>query len=304
MISVILTAYKEAGSISKAINCIANPKYSGIPWDFELIQVSPDDETLEAGLKEANSLKLGNKFVQIKDPQKGKPFALSMASKKANGEILILTDGDVYLGESAIPTILRAFSDVNVGGVTGRPISLDSRANFWGYLSHLLTDSAHHKRMNTLAKGVFFPMSGYLFAIHNSMNDFTIPNNLLSEDGYISYFIANSGKKIVYEPNALVFVKFPKNFKDYLNQKVRSLGGYMQLERLGVTRKFKQSRSIFNEIKYAIFALTYAKNFKEFLWSLSFFPIRLYTWIVIFFKRILLKKELPENGWERILSTK
>ena len=301
MISVILTAYKEAGSISKAINCIANPKYSGIPWDFELIQVSPDDETLEAGLKEANSLKLGNKFVQIQDPLKGKSYALNMAFKRAKGDILVLTDGDVYLSENAISLILTPFANNDVAGVTGRPISLDSRKNFWGYASHLLSDSGHHRRMNTLNKGGFFPMSGYFFAIGNK---YEIPDNLLSEDAYISYLIANSGKKIIYEPRAQVFVKFPKTFKDYLNQKVRSLGGYIQLNRLKITKKLKQSRSFFIELPYAFFVLTYPKNIKELFWSLLLFPIRLYTWIVIFFKRILLKKELPENGWERIESTK
>ncbi|MCK9368805.1 glycosyltransferase family 2 protein [Candidatus Dojkabacteria bacterium] len=301
MISVILVAYKEPISVIKAIKCIADQKYSGIPSDFELIQVSPDDETLSYGLKEATRLNLGRKFIQIKDPLKGKPFALNMAFKQAKGEILVLTDGDVYLGESSISLILSPFSDPNVGGVTGRPISSDLRTNFWGYISHLLTDAANHKRENTINKGRFFPMSGYFMAIRNS---FAIPDNLLSEDAYISYLVANSGKKIEYIPKALVFVKFPKTFKDYLTQKVRSLGGYIQLERLGISKEFKQSRSFFIELKYAIFTLTYGKNIREFIWSVIFFPIRLYTWIVIFIKRMLLKKVLPEKGWERILSTK
>ena len=100
MISVIIASFKEPKTIGRCISCIANKKYSGIPNDFEIIQVSPDSATLNAGRKEANKYKLGKRYIQIKDPRKGKPYALRMAFKKAKGDILILTDGDTILIET------------------------------------------------------------------------------------------------------------------------------------------------------------------------------------------------------------
>jgi len=145
-------------------------------------------------------------------------------------------------------------------------------------------------------------MSGYIMAVRKI--DFDIPSNVLSDDAYISYSIRNSGKQIAYAPKAQCFVKFPTNLKDYYKQKVRSLGGFIQLKQFGVFKKDKQSRSILIEIPYAIFVFKYAKSLKEFWWSLLLFPVRLITWLKIFWERVILKKDMPKLGWERIESTK
>ena len=93
-------------------------------------------------------------------------------------------------------------------------------------------------------------------------------------------------------------------FKDYLKQKVRSLGGYTQLKRMGIFKRDKQSRSFLIEVQYAFFVLKYARNIREFWWSLLLFPARLMTWIMIFWERVIVRKGMPKGGWERIESTK
>lgn len=312
MISIIITSWKEPNTIGKCIKCIADRKYSGLETDFEIIQLSPDQETLDAGLKASKELKLSSKeYIQIQDPRKGKPSALKLAFKKAKGDIWILTDGDTYFGKDSVKYILEPFKNKSVGGVSGRPISMDSRDNMMGYWGHLLSDAGHHRRVTTmnskegnyyLSNTSFFPMSGYIMAVRKI--DFDIPSNVLSDDAYISYSIRNNGKQIAYAPKAQCFVKFPTNLKDYYKQKVRSLGGFIQLKQFGVFKKDKQSRSILIEIPYAIFVFKYAKSLKEFWWSLLLFPVRLITWLKIFWERVILKKDMPKLGWERIESTK
>ena len=313
MISVIIISFKEPHTIRKCISSIADRKYSGIPNPFEIIQVSPDDITLKQGKKEANRLGLSKKqFIQIRDPKRGKPFALKMALKKAKGDIIIFTDGDVFYERNAVRELLKPFEEKNVGGVSGRPISQDSRDNKFGYWGHLLSDSGHHRRKNTMkmvenreyyvSKEKFFPMSGYIMAVRNL--DFDIPEDVLSDDAYISYSIRNMGLDIAYAPKAICYVKFPRNLKDYYKQKVRSLGGFKQLKRMGVFKKDKQSRSFLIELKYTFFVLRYAENVEEFFWSLLLFPVRLMTWIGIFWERDILRKGMPKGGWERIESTK
>jgi len=313
MISVIITSFKEPHTIRKCISSIADRKYSGIPNPFEIIQVSPDELTLKQGRKEANKLGLNKKqYIQVKDPKKGKPYALKMALKEAKGEIVILTDGDVFFEENAVRELLKPFEDENVGGVSGRPVSQDSKNNIYGYWGHLLSDSANHRRKDTMEKvdskeyyvsrDSFFPMSGYIMAIRNL--DFDIPRNVLSDDAYISYTLRNMGMDIAYAPKALCYVKYPTNLKDYYKQKVRSIGGFKQLKRMGVFKRDKQSRSFLIELPYALFVLKYASNIEELFWSLSLFPIRLFTWVRILWERDILKKDMPKDGWERIESTK
>jgi len=73
---------------------------------------------------------------------------------------------------------------------------------------------------------------------------------------------------------------------------------------MGVFQRDKQSRSFWIELTYAFFVLKYASNVKEFFWSILLFPVRLITWIRIFWERDILKKGMPKDGWERIESTK
>lgn len=311
MLSIIITSFKEPNSIGKCISSIADKEYSGIQKPFEIIQVSPDDLTLDAGRKEVNRLKLSNEeYIQIRDPHKGKPFALQIALKKAKGDIIILTDGDTYFDKDSVSELIKPFKEKNVGGVSGRPVSMDPRNNKFGYWGHLLSDAADHRRkacMKDLGEyfisdKTFFPMSGYIMAIRNI--NIEIPSNVLSDDAYISYYLRNKGFDIGYVPQAKCYVKYPRNLKDYFKQKVRSLGGFKQLNRFGMFKKDKQSRSFSIELKYTFFVLGYSKNLKEFIWSLLLFPIRLITWGKIFWERDILKKDMPSSGWERIESTK
>lgn len=312
MITVIITSWKEPRTIGKCIKCIADPKYSGITKPFEILQLSPDKETLDAGLEAVKELHLlKTEYKQIQDPQKGKPYALRLALEKAKGDILIFTDGDTYFEKDSVKYLIEPFENKEIGGVSGRPVSMDSKENIFGYWGHLLSDAAHDKRANTInnRKGnyyisskTFFPMSGYIMATRKY--NFDIPQNVLSDDAYISYFIRNIGKEIAYSPNAKSFVKYPTNLNDYYKQKIRSLGGFTQLERLGVFKKDKQSRNFLIELKYTFFVLGYAKNIREFTWSILLFPVRLITWIRIFIERVLLRKEMGKSGWERIESTK
>lgn len=297
MISIIITSYKEPKTIAKAIESVIY----GLKKNYEIIQISPDKETLEAGFKKAQELKILKNFKQIQDPCKGKPHALNLALNEAKGDILVLTDGDVFFGKNATTELIRAFKKNNVYGVTGRPISRDKKDTMMGYFGHLLSDAAHHKRMKTLKKRKFFPMSGYIMAIRNFQ--LKLPEDVLSDDAYISYVITNKGKHILYAPKAKALVKYPRNLNDYYKQKVRSLGGYLQLQGYDVVNKEKKTRTFKDEIAYFWFPFSYASNFKEFFWSMLLFPIRLITWIRIFFERRILKKDF-KNTWIRIESTK
>ena len=94
-----------------------------------------------------------------------------MAFKRAKGDIVILTDGDVFFEKNAVKELIKPFENSKVGGVSGRPVSQDKKDNKFGYWGHLLSDSADHRRKNTMKKEqgedyyvsgkTFFPMSGY-----------------------------------------------------------------------------------------------------------------------------------------------
>jgi cellulose synthase/poly-beta-1,6-N-acetylglucosamine synthase-like glycosyltransferase len=322
MISIVITAYKEEKTVANALKYLADPVYSGYKEKMMIFQVSPDKATLSAGANYIKTLVNPNLvFHQIQDEQTGKPHALNKALKNIKSDILVLTDGDVSFEENALKVLIDDFEAKNFDIACGQVISQNPRSSFMGYISHMMTRAAHHKRNVELLgifegkgtrfvkKNKFFPLSGYILIFNKTKLDqalgeeFVFPTDCLVEDAYLSYVSFNYKLKLGYIPEAKVRVKFPNTFSDYFKQKKRSTGGFLQLWKYGIVKKETNSRSFWQEFSYFWFPIRFATSFKELIWSLSFFPIRFYLWIVMWWERKMLHKNF-EKTWVRIESTK
>lgn len=314
MITVILTAWEEVKTIGRALNSLVNPEWNDYKGEFEILVVCPDKETWEAATEVSKKFNFRN-IKWLKDPQKGKPYALNLALKQAKGEILFLTDGDVYCGKNVLGKMAKYFADPKVGGVTGRPVAQGKKDSFMHFANHFYADVAHHKRMVTMKQGVsgrslkivsqephFFVMSGYILMMRNLK--IVPPPDCLIEDAYFSYVLHNKGYRLEYEPEAKVYVKYAQNLKDWCGQKLRSVGGYSQLWRYGVLKPETKVRNFWKEAEYALwFPFFYVKNIREFFWALLLYPTRLWLWIKIWWQQRIRRKSFEET-WVRIESTK
>jgi len=192
---------------------------------------------------------------------------------------------------------LEPFKDNKIGAVSGHPVSLNKRENIFGYWSHFLTEAAHQMRL----KNRIWPCSGYLYAVRKKLVE-KIPEDIFSEDAYLTELIRSKGYKIFYEPKAIVYVKYPDNFCDWLKQKIRSTGGYIQKIK---NEKIKiKSRGFFQEIKGGIkLFFKYPKNLKEFFWTILLYLARVYLWLLIFLKIKIFHQKFSKI-WQRVESTK
>ncbi len=291
MISVIITAFKEPSTIGKCIKSVVSQK---IKESYELLVIAPDKETLDAA-KKASS-----KVIALKDDALGKWNALNMGFKKAKGRVLILCDGDTYLGKNSINFIIDSFNDSEIGIVSGKVISTNDKDNLMGYWSHLLTDAAHKERLAKRKKKEFIDCSGYLIGLRTGIIK-ELPKDLLSEDAYMSHYVWDKGFDTGYSPKAEVFVKYPDNLNDWFKQKRRSAGGYPQLSQY--FKKTPKMRSFSSEvIKGPFYTISYAKNAKELFWSILLFPARLALWTMAFFDQK--SKKSFKQIWQRVESTK
>lgn len=302
-ISILICSMKEAKTIGKCIETFLD----GYKGDFEILVSIPDEPTYEALMSKALELGIEKKIVRSEISKSGKalgkPFELNELMDIATGDIWFFGDGDTYFGENTINLLLEKFHEnPDLGAITGRPISMDKKDNFFGYIGHLLADGAHFKRdQELIQKQGFFPLSGYLFAMKKS--DIRVPVDCLSDDAFISYKLLQAGKQIGYQPEAKVYIKYATNFGDFFKQKKRSAGGFVQLKKYGVMDNQPQTRSFIKELEMTFFPLKYAKNLQEFLWSLELFPVRIWLWALIFWEQKIAKKSFDEV-WKRVESTK
>lgn len=305
--SLIITAWKEPKTVSQNLEMILDHCNGNMLPDMEIILVCPDEDTFLAAHSISNKYKF-QYFKRIQDKKIGKPTALNLAIKEAQGEILIFTDGDVIYDKSSLPNLVNAFDNSEIGAVTGRPVSADPKNTLFGYIGNLLADVAHHKRTHSFNSGGYYFLSGYVYAVRN-FQDLKYPEKSLVDDAWITLDIIRRGYKLAYSPEARVFVKYPQNFTDWIKQKKRSVGGYRQLQPMieqmqsmnlsskSINRKFG------NELAYFFFPLKYAKNLRQLFYSVCLYPMRLYLWLIIFYETHFNKKTFDQT-WVRIESTK
>lgn len=291
MIYIILTSYGEPELTVKAIKSFLKQE---IEDTHKIIVVDPFKETEEVLKKE---FKKGKNIEFFLDPGVGKSYALNNVLEKIYSqnkkEIIILSDGDVYVSEKAVGEILNTFKDEKVGCLTGRPVSLDSRNKKFGYWSHLLFEGIHKARKKLSNENKFFECSGYLFAIRNGvLQGFPIE---ASEDSIIPYLFWKKGYKIKYIPKAEVYVLNNYNWKNWLSQKIRNIKGHENLNNLapGMPR----TKSFFNEIKHGwYFLFSYPKGIRELVWTFELYFARLYIYFMAFYD-IKFKKKKYSDGW-------
>ena len=298
---IIITSYGEVNATEKAVSSVL----SQLPKNTKLIVSDPFPETkwmFEEKFPNNKNLEY------FEDPDQGKSKALNLLFQKLWSEdknsVLILTDGDVYVSENSIAEILKKFEDPEVGCVSGRPVSINSRDDKFGYWSHFLVDVGAHEisRKKRYEQGKFLETTGYLFAFRNSVVK-EIPVDV-AEDTIIPYYFYKKGYKIAYSESALVNVKWPTNFKDWMKQKKRAADSHSKLTKYAPD--FPKVKSFSGEIIGGLnnlhYIFSYPKNFKEFYWTLQIFPARLYMWLSL--KKDLLKKKEYKDGWREDLEVK
>ncbi len=298
MIHAIITSYNEPKSTLRASNIL-------------LKQLSKNDKLIVCdpfpSVKKFLSKNIKDKrFSFFLDPGEGKSYALNLLFNKiyskSNKDIIILTDGDVYVSENTVKEIVNTFKDEKIGVITSKVISLDSRKTKYGYWSHVLFDmGANRIRKKLSSQGKFFECSGYLFAIRNNViKEFPLET---SEDSIIPYLFYKKNYKIKYLENVSVYVKNPSNWKDWVNQRVRNIKAHENLNKF--FPDFIRTKSLFNEIKEgSLIAILYPRNLKEFIWTIELYFARLYIYLKAFSE--LRNKKSYADGWREneIKSTK
>ena len=300
MIHIVITSYGEVNALAKAIQSFLD---QNTKEKFEIIVSDPFPET---------KWMIEEKFPNViyeEDMDEGKSSALNYLFNKYGSkntkDIFILTDGDVYVSNNTVNEILKKFENEKIGCVSGRPVSINSKDNVYGYWSHFLNDVGAHKisRKKRYEKNKFIETTGYLFAFRKGIIK-KIPLDV-AEDTIIPYYFYKKKYKIAYAENAKVYVKWPTNMNDWLKQKKRAADAHTKLTKYAPD--FPKVKSLFGETFGGLSNLndifSYPKNIKEFIWTLELFPARLYMWLSLH-KDLLTKKREYKDGWREDLEVK
>lgn len=264
-VTVGICAYNEEMSIE---HVVSNILHQPMPNNFGLGEIlvvasgcTDRTEDIVRGLSRQN----GKVKLISEKSKKGKASAINLILREASGDIMVFTDADVFPASGSFMELIKPFEDPDVGAVGGRPLPLDDGNTFWGFVAHLIWTRMQNELLTSeMRRGIFFQLSGYLCAIRAHLID-KIPLTTIAEDKYLGEAIRQKGYKVLYAPQAIVYLHGPKSLQDFLLQRVRVLTGHLQVKRWFSLREISTS-SPYKTIP----ALARSLNFfrpKELVWA-------------------------------------
>lgn len=205
--SVIVPAYNSEKTIGECIESLKKQEYKE---KFEIIVVDDGSKDSTAAIAKKMGAKV---FVQ---ENSGPAKARNLGAKNARGEILLFTDSDCIAEKKWLMEMLSPFNDKNVVGVQGayktrqtsvvaRFVQLEVEERY----EHMKRKAAELDWIGSYAaayrKKDFFETGGF---------DESFPE-ASGEDPELSYRLAKSGKKLVFNPNAIVYHTHPETLEKY-----------------------------------------------------------------------------------------
>lgn len=227
-ISIIMAVFNEESVIEEKLNTIIS---SDCPLDKIQIIIGSDNSTDGTNdILKRFSEKYSFIDYTIFNERMGKSNIVNAMIDRSEGEILILTDANVFFDKNTINEIIKPFSDPKIGlvdtnmintGLKKEGISIQEKA----YISR----EVWIKHYEGLLWGTMMGPFGGCFAIRKNLYS-PVPRNFLVDDFYICMKVLKSGYKAINNLDSMVFEDVSNNISDEFKRKVRiSTGDFQNL---------------------------------------------------------------------------
>ncbi len=230
--SVLIPAYNEAQNIVPLLRRIAGDDGT-TDWrldDIIVIASGCTDETIprvEQLQGEIAGLRL------LRQPEReGKASAINLGLTAARHDTIVLSSSDVLPAPGAIPLLLQALRDPEVGVVGGRPLPANDESSFTGYAAHLLW-RLHHRICLSSPE----PKCGEIIAFRRRVRGRLIvpgiPVDSAVDEVSVQALIHDAGLRTAYVPGAVIHNWGPETVSDWFAQRRRINAGHIAESRNG-----------------------------------------------------------------------
>jgi biofilm PGA synthesis N-glycosyltransferase PgaC len=226
-VTIILTARNEEKNIERKLRNLALLDYPEGRLDLIVVSDGSTDRTNSILTASANP-----RLRRLVLPQyEGKAAALNLAVSQAREEIVVFCDARQTIARDALKNLVANFADPAVGCVSGQlkmsstcgSKHLDGIGLYW--------EGEKRIRYWESVSGSTIGATGALFAIRRDMFA-PLPQDTILDDVYIPLQVARLGRRVVFEPRAVVWDAPAATLQLEFRRKVRTLAGNYQLLRL------------------------------------------------------------------------
>ncbi|MBC8173112.1 MAG: glycosyltransferase [Chitinophagales bacterium] len=227
-VCVLMAAYNEEKVISEKIKSVFQTSY---PVEKLKLIIGSDGSTdlTDTIIQSFISREYPVIFKRFAG-RNGKAYILNELSEMATGEILILTDANIYFTEALVPVLVSHFTDESVGLVGANIINTGMRSDGISFQEETYIQRENMiKYREGVLWGTMMGAFGACYAIRKSLFP-PIPANFLMEDFYITMHVLAQGKKAINELGAIAYEDVSNLIKEEFKRKTRiSAGNYQNL---------------------------------------------------------------------------
>ena len=226
-ISILVPCYNEGDNAAETLGAAAAVDYP----EFEVIAINDGSRDNTAEVLDRLAAQIPGLRVVHLAANQGKATALNVGALLARHELLVCIDGDALLDPQALRWIAHAFRRGNVGGLGGNP-RIRNRTSMLGRLQvgEFAAIIGLIRRAQTMY-GRLFTVSGVICAFRKRALEeagWWSPHTI-TDDIDITWRVQLAGWRVVYEPNAIVWILMPETLRGLWRQRLRWAEGGVQM---------------------------------------------------------------------------
>lgn len=240
-ISLIIAAHNEEKDITRKLADSLGLDYPKDKYEIVVVSDGSVDKTNDIVKSYQDK---GVRLLALSE-RKGKTAAQNEAAKMAKGEILIFSDATTVFQKDTIKQMVNNFADSTVGAVGAELIYVNKNKTASGEGTGLYWKYEKYLRKKESDVSSLIGVSGCAYAIRKDLYE-DVDTSLIS-DFVVAQIIYSKGKRVVFEPEAIVFEETNSEIKDEFKMRVRvatrSLYGLWYMKKL------------LNPFKYGMYAI-------------------------------------------------
>ena len=253
-ITLIIPMYNEEKVIKEKIENTAHLDYPGDRLKIILLNDNSTDDSKSISLAaiEKNSLKAS---VIDNLGGKGKARALNWIFPSLDTEITVISDADALLKSDSLLHIVKNYSDLKVGGVTGKIITVSDKSrssksheDSYRFYFDIWRRGESNLHSVSVCNG---PLMSFRTAL---LKKISIDPDIYADDSDILFKIIRLDHRVLYDPQAKVFERVPLSIRGRMIQKMKRING---LRKVYIRNLDMLGKGVFGKIIYPYALLTH-----------------------------------------------
>ena len=226
-VTIVLAAHNEARALPRKIQNLAALDYPQDRLEVIIVSDGSTDETNEF----LAAWEKPRQRVVILPKHYGKATALNYGVADARGEIIVFTDARQTIAPDAINNLVANFADSTVGCASGELILSEDPGMASSHGVGLYWRLEKAIRCWEGLAGSTVGATGALYAVRRNLL-LPIPEGTVLDDVLIPLEVVRQGRRVVFDPQALVWDDLQPGPLEEFRRKVRTLIGNYQLLQL------------------------------------------------------------------------